>query len=367
MSNKLRQLSDASRIFLRAIKFRFTGFKKYSGDSEQICYSIIEDCYDSKNNYFRTSAGHFCQFYSRDFGMCCESLIALGYKKRVVQTLRYALTIFEQEGKITTHITTSGKAVDFPTNSPESASYMLNSVLLTKDKKLLSDYKDFFKKIADDVYSNYLDKNTGLLRFDINFSSMKDHSLRISDCYNNCLLGLFANNLKKASIRSELSKYDYSKIIVNNFWNGSYFIEDLSGKEIISGDANTFPFWTGLVNDKKMFNLCVKAMQKKGLDEPWPLKYTALDDVSKLNFGDFLAPGYERDTLWMHLGLCYLTVVKKYDSKLFKKYLEQYESLIVLHKNFLEVYFPNKKPFNRLFYVCDESMLWCSIFLDLKN
>ena len=58
-------------------------------------------------------------------------------------------------------------------------------------------------------------------------------------------------------------------------------------------------------------------------------------------------------------------VIKNIDKELCKKYLYQYKEQILKHKNFLEVYTPNGKPFKTLFYYTDDSMLWSSIYLDL--
>lgn len=367
LKNDFRIFLESVRILVRALKTHLFGIKKYSGSVDDISRKILDSCYDSDKKYFMVSSGHFCQFYSRDFGMCCESLLNLGYKKEVRNTLIYAMGIFIKEGKITTHISPSGKAVDFPSSTPESAAYMLRSLLLLGDKNLLKKYKSFFSDLAETFFEEYVDKNTGLLRKDISFSSMKDHSVRVSDCYNNCMLGMFALDLKSLGVSSSLHKFDYKYLIKKYFWTGSYFLEDLSGRNVVSGDANTFPFWTGLFNDKDMFLKALKSMRNKGLDKPFPLKYTSKEDVPKsFHFANILVPGYEADTIWVHLGLCFMQVVGRYDSLLLKKYVSEYENNIKKHRNFLEVYFADGSVFKRPLYYCDESMSWVSIFLDLK-
>jgi hypothetical protein len=82
---------------------------------------------------------------------------------------------------------------------------------------------------------------------------------------------------------------------------------------------------------------------------------------------EFFAGDYERDPIWMHLGLCFLDVVKRYDGKSFSQYLMQYKSLIEKHKNFIEVYDAKGAPFHTKFYHADESMLWVSKYLALKK
>jgi len=374
MNNSLLIASDGLRLTCTSIRNRIIKPKKYDGTTEQICRSIITDCFNKKHNYFMVSPHNFKQFYARDFGMCCESLIKLGYKKEVRETLIYAMNTYENAKKITTQINPSGKPLNFPSHTPESAAYMLHSLILLNDKDLLTKYKDFFSKISKEIYENDIDKKTGLLRKDKHFSSMKDHALRQSDCYNNCFLAMFANDLKKIKIESPLTKFNYKKLLIENFLKEDYFLEDLSerkvsGKDVFAMDANIFPFWTGIFDDKKdkeLLKKIIKTIQEKKLDSPWPLRYTTKEDVSKkLHFTNILCHGYETDTLWIHLGLCYMLTISDVDKKLFKTYLKKYEELIQKYKTFYEVYDSNGKVFKRVFYTSDEAMLWCSIFLEL--
>jgi hypothetical protein len=164
------------------------------------------------------------------------------------------------------------------------------------------------------------------------------------------------------------SDYDIKKAILHNFWNGKYFCEDMSKSKIITGDANVFPFWCGVLDSKHIFALCMKAMEKDKLAKPFPIKYTSKNErISGMNFLEPFAGDYERDTVWIHLGLCFLDVVKKYDWKRCAEFLKQYTALIKKHKNFLEVYDAKGEPFRTKLYVADESMLWVSKYLALKK
>src|SRR3989344_2702653 len=130
---KPTHISEALRIFRRSLKVRVSGFKKYDGDAKEICERIINDCFNGK--YFQTSTGHFCQFWTRDFGMCAESLVKLGYKKEVGMTLEYAL-----------------------------------------------------------------DPLTSMVRQNVHFSSIKDHYVRNSATYDNCMLVMLKNDLNELKL-----------------------------------------------------------------------------------------------------------------------------------------------------------------------
>jgi GH15 family glucan-1,4-alpha-glucosidase len=358
---------DGLKLFFRSNKKRFFKAKKYKGKCEEICTQIINDCYNHDKKYFMVSPNNFNQFYARDFGMVCEALINAGYKDKVINTIYYAMNIYVREGKVTTQISSRGKALDFPRPSPESVSYMLNSILLTKNKALIDKYKDFFKAQAKKIYAEDIDKKTGLLRRDKHYSSMKDYAKQESSCYVNCFVGLLANNLKRAGIKSSFDKYDYSKIIKKYFWRGNYFMDDLSGNEVISGDANVFPYWTGLIKDKDMFNKSLKTIKRKKLDEPFSLKYNNKEDDMKWSFINFINKDYENGTIWMHLAMCYLDVLSKFKVDELKKELKKHKGLIEKQGTMIEVYTHEGKPFKSLVFEHDEAMIWCAEILKLNK
>lgn len=376
------QLNDGFRMLRRSLVKHILGLKKYKGNTKQISEKIIDSCYNKKKNYFMVSSGHFRQFYARDFGMVIDSLIYLGYKEKVRKTLIYAMDCYVKSERITTQISPRGKPFDFPNHTPESTAYMLRSLLSLNDKSLLKKYRGFIEKQVQLIFENDIDNETGLLRKDKYFSSMKDHSLRVSDCYLNSMLGLLSISLTRAKYNNPFSKFNYEKMLIENFWNGEYFIEDLSGRNILSGDANVFPFWAGIIKNKEMLKTAIFSIRKKELDKPFPLKYTTKKDVpKKFHLADLFAYGYEHDTIWVHLAMCYLKIVErevqntsgvlneaskqKEDKELLKQYIKQYEAKMKEHKNFLEVYFADGKPFKRPFYISDDSMIWVAIFLEL--
>ena len=359
MINKFRIFQEGVRIGSVSFLNRFKK-REYTGSVEEVCLKVIKSCY---KDYFRVSNGHFNQFYARDFGMCIDSLLKLGYKKEVKNTLKYALSIYYNADKITTQISPTSKVVDFPYYTPESLSYIVYSLARLNDKELISEYKEFILSKVLEVKKHINSK--GLLRKDKYYSSMKDHSKRKSSCYNNCMLGFLKINLEKLKFKTHMQDYDYEKLLMDHFWRGEYFVDDLSGKNILSSDANTYPFWTGVIKDKSMFEKSFNSIKKEGLDFPFALKYTK-DKLKDHNFAGVLVPNYEGNTIWVHLGMNYLEVLSKFNKKSeLKKHLKSYEGLVKKHKNFLEVYDENGEEFKSLFYRSEKNMLWASIFLKL--
>jgi hypothetical protein len=101
------------------------------------------------------------------------------------------------------------------------------------------------------------------------------------------------------------------------------------------------------------------------MDKPFPLKYNSSDAKISLNMADLLASGYEKDTIWMHIGMLFLLVVGMSDLAMQKYYLKQYKQLIISYQNFLEVFSQNSRPYSSLFYFSDDSMVWCANYLVL--
>ncbi len=308
MGFKLIYLGEGYRMLRRSIRVKKQGFKQYKGSAKQICKQIIEDCWNKEEQFFKTSNGNFCQFWSRDFGMCAEHLVNLGHRGRVVKTLRYALERFRKSNKITTTITPGGKPFNFPTYAPDSLAYLLWSIKVSKSRALLNDYRIFLNKQINIFFETVIDKQTRLVRKDREFSSMKDLAKRTSSCYDNCMAAMVKQLAKELKLDNRFGNCCTKKLIKDNFWTGSYFIDSLSDKRLASGDANTYPYWTGLFTEKSMIQKSINKIKKLGLDKPFPLRYTTKPEQKMYWTSGFIG-GYEDHTAWIHLGGSYLGVV----------------------------------------------------------
>ena len=363
MSNLTLYLSFAPGVFFKSLKSRFFP-KKYSGNADEICHQIIDDCWNGQ--FFQTSTTNFPQFWTRDFGWCCKSLVQLGYKKQVHQTLRYALARFQKAGEITTTITPKGKAFNVPMPAVDSLPYFIHSLKISgfpyraHSKFLNWQIREFFEEFIDPL--------TGLVK-PKHFSSMKDLSIRKSSCYDNCLVAMLAKDLKTMKLKSPFDKYSYPKLIKQHFWNSRYFYDDLTKADYVAGDANIFPFALGIIQDQEMLESALAEIQKAGLDLPLPLKYTNSEAKPKFIWSEIFAKNYEFNSVWTHMGPLYIGLVKKIDPKLSKKYKKDYTEMIQKYQGYLEVFSTTKnnqlKPFSSPFYYCDRAMLWAANYLTL--
>jgi len=358
-------LKKSLGIFKRSVKVRFRGVRKYSGNAEQILGQAVNDCWNKR--FFQASAGHFSCFYIRDFGISVQALINLGYRDKVIKTLEFALNSYSKNNKITTTISHSGFAFDFPFYTPESVAYLLHSIRLADAKELLFKYKFFLEREIRKAFFNSFDADTGLIKKNAYFSSMKDNALRSSSVYNNLMIAMLSNDIDYFGLYNPFRSYNLKKIIKDKFWNGSYFLDDLSGLDYIAGDANVFPYWTGLFDSKKMIRLSLDAIQKEGLDKPFPLKYTKEKVGKYLFLHSILVPNYEGNAIWTNIGQCFINVVSKVDKEKAREYINLYIRNVEKYRNYLEVFSPDGTPYKTMFYYADEAMLWSAMLLDLME
>jgi hypothetical protein len=229
-------------------------------------------------------------------------------------------------------------------------------------------YKNFLNREIQRYYDLVVDKKTGLVRKNKSFSSMKDYSIRMGSCYDNVMTAMLANDLTGLGLGNPFKKWDYKGLLLKNFWVGKYFLDDLSGSKTICGDANTLPFWSGTITDKAVLKKAISSVRKEGLDKPFPLKYTRQRfKEQKMISQEWTVGDYERDSIWPHAGFMFIKMVAQVDKKLAQKYLDEYEKQIVLHRNFLEVYDKNGRPFKNFFFHADESMLWAANYVYLRK
>ncbi len=356
-------VSEGSRILIHSIRRKIQGHKRYHGSDSEICQQIIRDCWNGR--YFQTSAGHFNEFYSRDFGWCAESLVKLGYGKQVQASLEYALRAFEKTRRVTTTITPKGMPFDFPTFAVDSLPWIIHGLATVKNQSLVERHRAFLE-LQIRIWARTVLGSRGLVRKDRFFSSIKDHAERRSSCYDNCCAGMLARDASALGLDNPLEKNNYDQLIRNTYWNGQYFFDDCQKKPYVAGDANIAPFWMGIISDKKIQTQAFQAMSDAGLDDPFPLRYTAKGAPVNFIGLSFLARDYERSAIWPHMGIPYIELLSKIDKRQAIRHVQSYRELIIKYQNFLEV-FRERRPFSTLLYEADEGMLWSANYLVLKK
>jgi len=353
-----------SELFLEGLRVlkdswvkKLRGYSDRGGNAEEVCENIIKASYQEGRGF----SVFFKSFFCRDFAWCVKPLIRLGYEREVKETLSYALKRFSTAGRIRSAISRKGVPFNVFSYEPGALASILYCLDVSRCQELVDKHKKFLEGEIAFFEKNALEEN-GLVRRDKYFPSIKDQAVLKSSCYNNVMAWLVQRHSESLGLRNELQAFNYKKLLRSYFWNKEYFLNDLSGQEYVSGDANVFPYWAGLEKGEEFFERSVKSIQREGLDKPFPLKYTSRAAPHKWHWSHYLLPGYESTTTWTHLGVLYIEVLKKRKKKLYLKHHEQYRELIERHRNYLEV-FKNGKPYSNLFYQSCDDMLWCSVWL----
>lgn len=359
-------------ILKKSIDQMLRGFPRFDGDALSICKQVVNSCWNG--SFFQASNGHFNQFWVRDFSWIVDSLKSLGFELEAKKTVKNAFQLFKKQGVKTT--IWHNIAFDAPKASIDSVALLLYSInKLTP--KLISKNKEFIAKTVDDMFLRFVNKDDGMA-LSPKSGSMKDHAIRQSSCYDNSMLLLLQKILESHNIKSRLNDYNYAKIVYDNFWNGSFFEDDVRNKphkSYVAGDANVIPIFYGLTTRSKALK-SLNSVISEGLANPIPLKYCNYR-CNTMRFLDYLTPGYEVASVWTHLGALFLKSCHRLKISETQDFLNRYKSIIEHYKNYLEVFESKNsldknslkpfriKPFKRLLYYSDHSMSWAAIIWEL--
>lgn len=369
----------------RILNHRFRKDHKLDKSVNEILKESINKNFES---FFSPGLGHFEDFYIRDFAWVIDSLINLNYKEEVDKTLSFVLKSYYENDRITTSITKNNSVYDFPTYAIDSLPYLIYCINKS-DYNLNKKEKLFLKSKINEFY-NHIDK--GFVDKNKFFSSMADHKVRNSSLYSNTMHYLLSVEIQKLGLKPKFFPKQISKNVIKEFWNGSYYYDDLSKKSYISADAQIFPFWTGLDSNPSRLKKVIELMKKEKLDNPIPLRYHKKElfenysifnhiinmfkktNIPKYHAESIFCYRYETDPIWTLLGINYFHVLNKFHQKTnqtffldeLKNGLKKYNNIILKYGTLYELY-ENKKPFKSLLYFSEEDIIWGAKILDLNK
>ncbi|GIU68838.1 MAG: hypothetical protein KatS3mg002_0074 [Candidatus Woesearchaeota archaeon] len=363
---------EGLRIFKRNVEVKLFGFKKFSGNSREICTNIIDKCWNNK--ILTTTVNGNYYFYSRDFGMCSEALIDLGYKDRVIKTLTYVMRLFSKYNAIYVAISTREIPFNFPNKySPDSVAYILRAIRISKDKNIILKYNQFLNKEIEKFEERVIDKNKGIVKNE-SFSGMRDYEIANSSCYDMIMACLLHDEIerinsfmKKKILDNKLKKYNLKNNLIKYYWNKKGYFNNSIEDTSITAHCNIFPFWLGIINNKEMLKKSLKSIEKEGLIDPLPAKYSK--SKHKFIWQEILVPNWESTSIWSWLGMTYIELLLRLDKEereKAKEYFSKYSELI--SKNgFVELYDEKLRPYSSLFFTADNTMIWASLFLSIEK
>jgi len=359
---------------------------------------IISDIHQLRydpNKLLLISGDHFNGLFVRNLGVFYYPMLDRSipgtkedwHNREIVylQTVAYALGVFQKYPKLTTTIVSMGPysatCINFyayPSDSLFGILYALTALrgiesaaphiygkthhsLDTQKaaKALIKTYEDTLRGLYESYKDHVFDEKVLLIKRDVHLSGAKDITRRHSAFYDNVVFWKTTQLAMKLKIIPE-DKIFLSNLknrIIETFWVGNegYFLEDLS-KE---GLANKYysSDWlivlsTGFLDisntsERMYYERSVAHIQKNKIDQPFALRYQSDTRAHRQFFVVRMAvASYGGDAIWSFWGMEYiktLTLLGHYTkNKQFfidaKYHLDAYESNMLRDGGFPETY-----------------------------
>lgn len=375
MVNPLTVLEAGAYINRLSRRRALQGWKRYPGDARAICEAAVKDCWNG--TFFQGSAGHFSQCWTRDLGMCVESLVKMGYGKECRKSLEYMLRVFAKHGRTTTTIfpgprarrgrggaaeQTRDKPVNIYTEGADTLPYLVRSLRVLDARDFVEQHRKFLESEVRRYYKTVFDARRGIVRMDRHFSGAKDCVNRASACYDNCMVAILSKELDSLGFENPFQKVDFEETLRKRFWKRDHFAEDLSGAKEIAADANITPYLYNLVEDEEMLKASIETLRSKKMDQPFPIRHTErrVPGREKL-IPHIFTPNYQGDTVWTQFGPMFIEIVSRVDRGLAKTYIGKYKEWIEKHQNYLELFNADGSVYRGRGYHADEGMIWAAM------
>jgi hypothetical protein len=352
----------------RSLRRSASGWKRYPGDVMDICHAVLEDCWNGK--FIAGSAGHFCQFWTRDLSFCTPALIRLGMRDRVIASFAWALPLFEKNGGITTTIFGDKYPRDVYDFGADSLPMLLFALREAGATELIEKHKDFLGREIARYVRLVLCPDLGLARPGSYFSAPADCVRARSSTFSNTMLALLEQELAlEPRLPNPMLGHDTAGRLLRSHWTGQFFRHALD-HETPSGCGNLFPYFFKIFGDDDMVyrERSFRTLEARGFSEPIPLRYfEQRNPETELPVPRFFTPNYQGDTTWMQLCPLYISELRSVDPARALELRDRVARIIECDGNYLEMYDRDLRPYTGRggLYHADEGMIWAALFLDL--
>jgi hypothetical protein len=368
------------------------GHRRYPGTADEILRAGLEDCWSGE--YLTASPGTYRQFWTRDTGFAAAALVRLGepWPERLLSSLTWAIGVWLERG---THVTTTispllRRPIDIFDYGVDSLPLLLSSLrslttstasaIAARTEALVGEHR---KWIADEIgyfVDRVVDPATGLVRSDRTFSAHRDTFKNGSTAYANTMVALLARTVAETGWGPDLLStyfagpgggHDWGLLLRRHFWLGNRFRDRLGADgttDETSGEANVWPFFAGVVEDRGMLAAALETLRREGYATPYPLRFETVHRTDSLVRAYRLwSADYQTTTSWTSLGSIYLSLLRGVEPEAARVELDRMQALIERDGTLWEVLDSEGRPWrskSRL-SVSDVSMLWGAILLDL--
>jgi hypothetical protein len=351
------------------VRRQFRGHTRHPGEAPAIVRACIDACWNGRT--FTASPGHFDMFWTRDLSFSAPSLVRLGHGQRVRDSLAYALDVWTRRRS---HITTTIHYFDRPGDvfeyGVDSLPLFLAALRAADATYLVDQHRSWLEAEVAHFATSVVDPATGLVRSDRKFSAHRDTVVNRSNAYGNTMVALLAKTIEETGwFESPFERHfggDYGRLLQEHFWAGDHY-RDALGDDTVSGEANIWPFYAGVVGDPDIIAPALAYLDANGFCDPYPLRYeTSRRPEREVWLTRHLLPDYQGSTVWTSLGAMYLQILRTVDPALATAETARYVSWIERDGTFWEVMDSRGRNWvsPRWILIGEESMLWSAIFLD---
>jgi hypothetical protein len=314
-------------------------------------------------------------FWTRDLSFSAPSLVRLGYAQRVHASLAYGLDIWTKRHS---HITTTIHYFDRPGDvfeyGVDSLPLFMAALRAAGATDLVERHRAWLEAEIGHFSEMVVDPRTGLARSDHKFSAHRDTVVNRSNAYANTMVALLAKTIAETGwFASPFERYfggDYGRLLVEHFWVDDHF-RDALGDDTVSGEANVWPFYAGVIGDPAFVAPALGYLRANGFCDPYPVRYEiSRRPEREVWLTRHLLPDYQGTTVWTSIGSMYLQVLRTVDPGLAATETARYVEWIERDGTFWEVMDADGHSWvsPRWLSIGEESMLWSAIFLDaLEN
>ena len=354
------------------------GHKRSPGSAEDILRAGLEACWSGE--YLMASPGTYRHFWTRDLGFAAPALARLAgrWPDRLLSSLAWALDTWRRRGS---HVTTTIAPrlrwpVDIFDYGVDSLPLLIASLRAASPGggSLAREHADWLAREVEHYAEQVVDPSTGLVRSDRAFSAHRDTFRNRSTAYANTMVALLARDVAATGWGPDLLSrhfpagaggYEWGALLRRHFWTGDRFRDRLA-TDATSGEANVWPFFAGVVDDRSMQAAALGALRREGFATPYPLKFEVdhRTDGQQWPFRVWSAD-YQTTTTWTSLGSIYLSLLREVDPAAARVELDRMRALIERDGTFWEVLDDRGRPWrsaSRL-SISDQSMLWGAILL----
>lgn len=355
------------RVTSRQIYARYFGkLERFEGSAREVCLQIIDRLW--QGHFYRTSLGHYDYFWMRDFGTSAESLVKIGHKDKVHQTLRWALKAYRRANTVTLCIDKNGRVFNAPAKkSVDALPWLLHSIVVS-EYKLSKAEKEFLQTRLRHYSKKFLDRQTGMLRH-VLYAELRDAVNYNRSAYSVALIGRLSTCAEQLGLTAFLFPPEtYRRALLDQYWNGHFFKAD-SITDTYSSECALMPFYLKVVDDKHLFEKTVAYIVRRKLNKPYPLKYSEHPEAYTYRFGmgPTIMPNYTGDSIWTWHATFYLHCMKRYKHPLYEEEYAQFAKLIERHGSYPELVNPDGSWYYAPLYRADPGMVWAALFLELKH